>query len=545
MNRLTRRWALLGLAACLQASASAITNVAPGKLVWLQGYDFSPATPGFLNEGTVKLECVDDALHIQLDVAEPGLENAPGGRLLFQPGAGGSRGFSGHLLNHGEVLVNYSATFSVRGTTVDNQAAFLVNPYAKALFFGPGVGFLQRKGVVDCGEKLEVRDGFFDWQGGDLRGEPIFIRSLFRLAPSITQSFSARMGGEGSTFEGQLLAGQNLRVSGDAAYGPAELTCPAALTVAGTLTLDSIDSPESVDLNVPTGLVIAPGGKVAVERGRGGSRRISGPIEVDGTLEVGAALELLGSHTLVQRGAFAINEFGYCSAQGPVQQRAGTTRISGGTLHVPASFSLEGGSLSGFGTISGALTNAALVDLVQSTRTLIVLGDYAQTPAGTLTLSLASTRSSQNPPPLIVTGTAHFDGVIRLVAPEGANLVTGARHALLSSSAIGGGLERIEVPNLPTGRHWEFRFEGNTLYASVAEGASRPSLRVDVGTDGGPRLTVDEAPPFGFGIEYSTDLSNWIAFQPRIQFQDDTLCLGGLPASLPTASLFFRVARGL
>lgn len=543
MNRLTRRWALLGLATSLPISAAAITNVAPGKLVWLQGYDFSPASPAFRNEGTVKLECVDDALHIQLDVADPGMENAPQGRLLFQPGAGGSRGFSGHLLNLGEVLVNYSTTFSLPGTAVDNQARFLVNPYAKALFLGPEVGFRQLDGIVDCGEKLEVRDGYFEWQGGTLRGEPVFVRSHFRLAPAIRQGFSAHFHGEGSTFEGQLLPDQNLRVSADTTHGRAELSCPAPLHVAGTLTLDSIDGPESVDLRVPDGLLIAPSGKVIAHRGRGGARRIAGPVEIRGLLEVGAALEITGSQTLVHAGDVAINEFGYFSVQGPVEQPSGTTRISGGTFHTPTSFALQGGSLSGYGTVSGHLTNSALVDLVQSQRTLIVLGNFTQSPAGTLSISLDASASTRNPPPLIITGTADLSGTLRVVAPAGANLAIGARHALFSNRNTSGGVDHIEVPSLPSDRHWELMLDEGTLIATVAKGESRPTLRVEAGSDGRPRLTVAEAPPFGFGVEYSTDLSTWTPYPPRIEFQEDTLCLGGFPAELPTTSLFFRVAQ--
>lgn len=543
MNRFARPWVPLGLAAFLPLASGAITNVPPGKLVWLQGYDFSPATPGFRNEGTVKLECVDDALHIQLDVATPGMDNAPGGRLLFQPGAGGSRGFSGQLLNLGDVLVNYSATFSVRGTEVDNRSNFLVNPYATVLFAGPEVAFTQTDGTVDCGEKFELRDGLFDWQGGNLRGEPILVRSIFRLAPAITQPFTAHLQGEGASFEGVLRADQNLRVVGSATHGKAKVTSPAPLTLAGTLTLGSVDSPEAVEWNAPGGLLIAQGGVLKAERGAGGGRRISGPVEVLGTLRVEAALELQGATPLIHQGNINVADIGYLSVDGPIIQRAGTTLLSGGTLHTPAAYALEGGSLSGFGTVSGTLTNAAEVSVRQSSRNLLVLGDYWQSPSGNLTVTLGPGQPSQAPPAVIITGTARFAGTIRIVADEGARLTPGTRHALLACHHLHGGLDHIIVPELPTGLHWEFQMDAGTLMAKVADGASHPSLRVDAGTDGVPRLTVADAPPFGFDIEYSPDLSTWIQFTPQVQFLDGAVSLGGLPASLPKASVFFRIAQ--
>lgn len=97
-------------------------------------------------------------------------------------------------------------------------------------------------------------------------------------------------------------------------------------------------------------------------------------------------------------------------------------RTTGGTLNIPAGrtlgtnppLTLDGGALSGAGTVNGSVTNAGAI--VSPTGTLTILGDYTQGPGGRLHADIAAGGAHDR---LQVDGTASLAGTLELVTATG------------------------------------------------------------------------------------------------------------------------------
>jgi len=90
-------------------------------------------------------------------------------------------------------------------------------------------------------------------------------------------------------------------------------------------------------------------------------------------------------------------------------QTVGTTRLSGGSLATGDPILLQGGSLTGTGTVSGPLVNSAQVNPGSGPGTLRIEGNYTQTSTGVLNLDLAGL-APEAQDLLVVSGRAQLDG---------------------------------------------------------------------------------------------------------------------------------------
>ena len=91
-------------------------------------------------------------------------------------------------------------------------------------------------------------------------------------------------------------------------------------------------------------------------------------------------------------------------------QTAGTTRLEGGTLASTTLVDIQGGSLTGSGTVSGNLMNAGQVGPGASPGGISVTGNYTQTAAGQFTSELGGLTSGTQYDVLTVSGTASLNG---------------------------------------------------------------------------------------------------------------------------------------
>jgi probable HAF family extracellular repeat protein len=123
----------------------------------------------------------------------------------------------------------------------------------------------------------------------------------------------------------------------------------------------------------------------------------TGQVSLGGDFLNARSVQLISTSTV----SFTTSTSGYT-------QVAGSTTLNGGTLHVPLPVNLQGGTLSGVGTINGGLTNAAqvFVGSANSTGILTVTGNYSQTAAGTLHIKLKGTAAGSGYDQLSVGGTA-------------------------------------------------------------------------------------------------------------------------------------------
>ena len=101
-------------------------------------------------------------------------------------------------------------------------------------------------------------------------------------------------------------------------------------------------------------------------------------------------------------------------------QTGGTTILQSGTLGIAGNqVNIQGGILSGPGTINGSLTNGGAVDLGNSPGTLIVNGNYSQTAAGALALKVGGAMAGSLFDRVDVTGAAALNGTLNVSLSNG------------------------------------------------------------------------------------------------------------------------------
>jgi RHS repeat-associated protein len=107
----------------------------------------------------------------------------------------------------------------------------------------------------------------------------------------------------------------------------------------------------------------------------------------------------------------------------------------------PASFNLQGGTLSGPGTVTGNLTNAAAINLGSAPGTLTVKGNYTQTAAGALTVQVGGATAGSQYDQVNVSGTAALDGTLNADLVNGFGPGEGQAFAVLNAGAITGAFQ--------------------------------------------------------------------------------------------------------
>jgi hypothetical protein len=93
-------------------------------------------------------------------------------------------------------------------------------------------------------------------------------------------------------------------------------------------------------------------------------------------------------------------------------QSAGTTRLNGGDLSTSTLLNIQGGTLSGTGTITGNVQNAATLAPGLSPGVLNINGNYTQLASGTLAIEIGGTSAGAQYDQLNVSGTATLAGAL-------------------------------------------------------------------------------------------------------------------------------------
>ncbi|HSJ04636.1 MAG TPA: autotransporter domain-containing protein [Verrucomicrobium sp.] len=147
----------------------------------------------------------------------------------------------------------------------------------------------------------------------------------------------------------------------------------------------------------------------------------------------------------------------------------GLTSVSGGSLLVngalvtPLVNVSHGALLGGNGYISGSVHNAGTVSPGNSIGRLTIGGNYTQTSSGTLLIEVAGPGRYDR---LVVHGTAHLDGTLRIAALN-KNVSFGDQYPFLRAGKITGRFDRIVMPN-PGILRGRFLTEGGTGILLVA-----------------------------------------------------------------------------
>jgi hypothetical protein len=123
-----------------------------------------------------------------------------------------------------------------------------------------------------------------------------------------------------------------------------------------------------------------------------------------------------GAGDFANQGILTLGPGSKFAPTGAYLQNAGTTLLNGGTLAPAALVDLEGGILSGSGTISAAVQNNAEIDVgtLDSAGLLNITGNYTQTGTGVLNLKIGGYNPGVDFDQLTVAGAATLDGTLNI-----------------------------------------------------------------------------------------------------------------------------------
>ena len=110
---------------------------------------------------------------------------------------------------------------------------------------------------------------------------------------------------------------------------------------------------------------------------------------------------------------------GTMNFSGTYTQSAGTTTVLPGATLQTATLSLNGGSLTGNGTIAATVDNHAVVAPGASPGTLTISGDYVQASGGSLDIEIGGTAPGTQYDRVLVSGAVTLDGTLNVIPING------------------------------------------------------------------------------------------------------------------------------
>ncbi|HYC60119.1 MAG TPA: hypothetical protein VEK79_11200 [Thermoanaerobaculia bacterium] len=172
---------------------------------------------------------------------------------------------------------------------------------------------------------------------------------------------------------------------------------------------------------------------------------------------------------------------------GGFTQSAGLTKLNGGNMG-GSSVALNGGTLSGNGTITADVTNGATLSPGTSPGAITISGNYTQTNAGTLAIDLGGTTPATQYDQLNVTGTATLNGTLNVAFFGGYIPTGGETYDVLNFASRSGDFAVKTLPVFPAGGSIEANYFPTKL--QLAAVVTQTDLAVSQ-TDSGPALHND------------------------------------------------------
>jgi phage baseplate assembly protein gpV len=135
---------------------------------------------------------------------------------------------------------------------------------------------------------------------------------------------------------------------------------------------------------------------------------------------------------------------------GAYYQTDGTTQLSGGTLTASGGVDIEGGALSGAGTVNGNVTNAGKVSPGGdgAAGVLTINGTYTQTDSGVLLIELGGTTAGTGYDQLKVSGAASLAGTLTVSLLDSFTPASGDSFQVLTFASRTGDFATKNFPDL-------------------------------------------------------------------------------------------------
>ena len=334
------------------------------------------------------------------------------------------------MTNTGQLQINdnttFQAAFAASSATLDNQGTMTV---ANSQTLSTAQKIVNATGgqINTAGTGLLTSSGSVRPGAGTTSGQPVRLTTGASLdfTGSGAGSFDMYNGGSFG-LSGDLASGQSLTIDGQYGTGDSTVTAPAGFTNAGTITTacHSNCGGGNETLNISAGTLTNTG---TITTSAGNTSVLPSAIANDGTWAADGATTDVGT-----------------GGAGQVTQATGTIAVASGATLVLAGLSLDGGALSGTGTVSGPVANRGAT-VSPGTKaspggTLTVNGNYTQQNGATL--AIYDTGTATGSAELQVNGIPTLAGVLQVIPSP--SYITAAAPGdaaipvLKSSSAVSG-----------------------------------------------------------------------------------------------------------
>ncbi len=257
------------------------------------------AAASFTNAGTITLTNGDSSGNNDtLAISAGTLTNS--GKLLSEPGVGGTRTLQGNLTNTGTLAINVSTAYNGSGALLTNEGALNLAEATTLTVSNKGSvtnGTGGKITGIGSGDVLMDSGTSFTEGAGTTTGtKPVIVDDGALAYTGAGASHIALHGS--STLSGNIGSAQFLSVESTSAEN-ATATAAASFTNAGTITLTNGDSSGNNDTLAITAGTLTNSGKLLVELGVGGTRTLQGNIANTGTLGIKANTAYNGSGGLL------------------------------------------------------------------------------------------------------------------------------------------------------------------------------------------------------------------------------------------------------
>jgi hypothetical protein len=196
-----------------------------------------------------------------------------------------------------------------------------------------------------------------------------------------------------------------------------------------------------------------------------------------GSIDLQGGKSLTTNAPLANTGTITIEAGSTLTTTGSFSQTAGSTTLSAATSKLVASgaqVNIAGGTLSGIGTVSPALTNAATVAPGSPLGALSVAGPYTQSSTGHLAIGVAGTAASAFDQ-LTATGTLNLDGALDIVTSD-PTLAPGDTFGFLSGSSRTGTFATVTGSKPVPGLTYTLAYGPTGASLTVGADPSAPSV---------------------------------------------------------------------
>lgn len=401
--------------------------------------------------GNLEMTTTNAAYLVTLN-AEAGNDLTITGNLTTTAGNNGTRVLNGGFDNQGSIDIAYDATLNIGPFT--NQGSLTVQA-GKEFTVSSGVDFHQASGSLNVDGTFLQTSGNAQFSGGAINGIPRLRGCATDFMPSFTSAGVIQLEGVGS-FNGEIMAGQTLRLMGISGGGNHITTVSNGLTNNGALELTTTNAAYSTTLNVSGGALINNGSLDALV-GNNGSRLVQAELDNRGTFDA------FRSTTLGLAGHNHVNS-------GEVTNHDGTLTVVGDSFTNQADGRISGVGEIDFNQTTSTPQNDGVWAPGLSAGKMRVDGNWAQGAGGTLEIELGGYLQDTEYDHLEIDDTATLDGEVLIHTINGFKPKFGDLFTVLSAGSINGTFSAVTVQgDLPLGYGIEMVYTATSAIAQVVQ----------------------------------------------------------------------------